>query len=237
MHKLLRLFCTPFAAVALLAGLPMAHATTLGGTLTTDDYGYVYLSTSQSSLGTLIATASQGWQTPMSFSSIGLAPGVTYYLNLEVINESGPGGVLGQFSLSGTGSSFSNGTQTLLTNATDWIGGYNGSIGNSTSYSTAQRPWVTPTSGSVSFGANGVSPWGSFSQISSNADWIWAADTQSLPNGSTPCTYCMVDLSSTAITVGSSRQGAAVSAPGSAGILSLALLGLVFIERKRLSRR
>lgn len=235
MLKLSRILTSSLISAMLLAGLPLAHATTLGGSLTTDDAGYVYLSTSRSSLGTLIATESTGWTTPVSFSNVGLAPGQTYYLNIELINEGGPGGALGQFSLNNTGASFSNGTQSLLTNTSDWVGGYNGSVGSVASYSVAPRPWVQPLSSTTSFGFNGVAPWHTIAGISSSAQWIWSADSQSLPTSGTPCTYCMIDLSSTPITVASSSLGAAVDAPNAIAVLALGVLGLLALKRRSLT--
>ena len=86
------------------AASPLAHATTLGGTAMADDGLYLYISTNNSTLGTEVASISQkvSWSGSASFSNYTLNPGTTYYLHAEVINGSGPGGFVGQFSLSDT---------------------------------------------------------------------------------------------------------------------------------------
>jgi hypothetical protein len=75
-------------------------------------------------------------------------------------------GFLGEFNLSGSDHAFSNSSTTLLTNQTDWQGN--------------QAGWGSPYDASLaSLGSNGVSPWGSRSGISADAEWIWAGDADS----------------------------------------------------------
>jgi hypothetical protein len=180
-----------FLALAALSVLTagLASATTISGSTTADNAFFVFLSTNNSVLGTQIASGNN-WPTTFTVPATALTPGVTNYLQVEVINYGLQGGFIGDFSLSDTGFHFANGTQSLSTDTT-WAGIY-----NSSNNSVAVQPWVMPTGGVVSFGANGVSPWGTRPGISSGADWIWPNDANSLPGGSA-CANCTVDFSTT----------------------------------------
>ena len=211
------------AAVFTAAG---AHATSiLSGSFTADNYIFVYLSTSASQRGTLIGSGNN-WQSTFYVNPTALNPGTTYYLNVEAINgDSGSysaGGFIGDFTLSG-GSTFTNGQTELLTSTTGWLAGYN----DSNSSDIAQS-WVQPTGAAVAEGQNGVSPWGTVSNISSSAFWIWANDLRS-GNGSAPgyqCAACTVDFQTSFTT-------AAVAEPASAAALIAGLVGLGFVRRRR----
>lgn len=148
-------------AMGLLACLAAESATaaqTLSGTITADDAFNAYLSTSDASLGTLL-TSSTFWGSPGSFSAT-LSPGTTYYLHIQAWDLYGaPSGLLGSLNLSGTGGSFSNGTQALATDTSHW----------NVSLSGFGSGYVSP----YGEGTNGVAPWGSFAGIASNAQWIW----------------------------------------------------------------
>ena len=172
-----------------------ASATTISGSLTADNAFFAYISTDNSTLGTLVASGNS-WPTTFTINAAALTPGVTNYLQIEVINYGAQGGFIGDFTLSDTGFHFANGTQSLSTDTTDWSGIY-----NSSNNMVVAQPWVQPTAGVVSFGANGVGPWGTRPGISATADWIWPNDANSLPNGSA-CANCTVDFS-TVITPGS----------------------------------
>ena len=182
--------------IVALAGLSIsaASATTISGSLTADNAFFAYISTDNSMLGTLIASGNN-WPTTFNISAAALTPGVTNYLQIEVINYGLQGGFIGDFTLSNTSFHFANGTQSLSTDTTDWSGIY-----NSSNNMVVAQPWVQPTGGVVSFGANGVAPWGTRPGISATADWIWPNDANSLPNG-IACANCTVDLS-TVITPG-----------------------------------
>jgi PEP-CTERM motif-containing protein len=204
--------------VALVAVAHGARATAVSGDLTGDNYFFAYISTSDSVLGTLVASGNEWW-IPQIFRSVSLAPG-NDYLHIEVINNGYLGGFLGQFTLSDTGASFTNGLQTLLTDTTDWRGAYN----NGNSSDTAQS-WVMPTDSVVSFGQNSDSPWYIRPGISGNADWIWPDDTYSL-SGAGACSFCTVDFSTLIDPV---------PEPSALALLGAALIGFGTTRRRKRS--
>jgi hypothetical protein len=206
------------SALAAFSLAQFAHATTISGDLTVDNAFYAYISTSNSSLGTLVASGNN-WGATFSFSSFALTPGQTYYLQIEGINYGGPGAFIGDFTLSDAGFQFANGTQTLLTDITDWSASFN----DTNSDPSTQQPWVTPTGGVVSEGANGVSPWGTRSGISGSADWIDGAT-----NGLTTCVNCTVDFSAVI-----TPNITGVPEPGTLGLLLGGFAGVGLIRSRR----
>eukprot|EP01037_Dinobryon_pediforme_P008913 gene8913-9001_t len=139
----------------------------LSGTQTADNALFAYISTDDSVRGTLVATTTS-WTSAASFSTAVLTPGVTNYLHIEMINQGGPGGLIGSYTLSGGTATFANGTQTLITNTTDW----RSIVQSATDGTVSQKPWVMPTDTPVVEGINGVAPWGLRGNISSTAPWI-----------------------------------------------------------------
>jgi MSHA biogenesis protein MshQ len=150
----------PLLAVALTASV--ANADILSGAATTDNVFNLYLSTSLTTQGTLIDSGSD-WGTSYSFSGVSLTAGTTYYLQFEGINEGGPASIIGTFNLSDSSFDFSNGSQSLNTDTTDWSYSYTG---------WDQGPLQTP----VNYGLNSdsVGPWNvDFGSMSPNAEWVW----------------------------------------------------------------
>jgi hypothetical protein len=207
------------STVLALGSAHRAQATTITGALTADNAFFAYLSTSNTSLGTLIAQGND-WPSTFNFTDIALTPGQTYYLQIEAINYGGPGAIIGQFTLSDSGFQFANGTSTLLTDTTDWLAIYN----DANSDPNTAQPWVTPTGGVISEGTNGVGPWGTKSGISASADWIDAAN-----NGLSICQNCTVDFSTT---ITSASSG--VPEPGTLTLLLGALSIASFLAIRRL---
>src|SRR5689334_19905777 len=85
------------------------RASTIGGSLTSDNAFFAYISTSDSTLGTLVAQGND-WGSTFSFSNFELTAGQAYYLHIEAINYGGPGAIIGQFTLNDTAFQFANGT-------------------------------------------------------------------------------------------------------------------------------
>jgi hypothetical protein len=168
-----------------------AYAADLSGKTVADDAFNIYISTNDSTAGTQFG-GSPDWHTPLTFSSVGSllsAPG-TYYLHVQAYDlHQWVAGFLGDFTLTGN-ATFSNNTQSLLTNTTNW---------------TVSSAWglndLTPTLSTLwrngsgilqpaTTGLNGCRPWGTVSGISSSAGWIWTNDGQDItPVGGNPITY------------------------------------------------
>lgn len=149
-----------FGMAIFLMLLPTTASTaTLKGNLTVDDAFTAYLSTNDSAAGTPLVSGDY-WPLVQSFSTP-LSPGHTYYLHIFAQDVFGPpSAFLGSFELSGTGFIFANGSQSLVSDSTNW--GV-----NATGFGFA---FNTPYDG---FGTNGVEPWGTMSNIASEAHWIW----------------------------------------------------------------
>jgi len=222
-NSLLRRFIVFVAFAGLsISAASLASATTISGSLTADNAFFAYISTSSSTLGTLVASGNN-WPTTFSISAAALTPGVPNYLQIEVINYGLQGGFIGDFTLSDTSFLFANGMQSISTQTTDWSGIYNNS--NNT---VVAQPWVMPTGGTTSFGANGVAPWGTRPGISAGADWIWANDANSLPGGSA-CANCTVDLMLAILPAATS-----VPEPSSLLIFGSGVLALAGVLRRKL---
>jgi len=158
------------AAAALCASA--AQAATLSGNMTADNYFYAYVSTSDSTLGTLVASG-DNWGATYSMSPTALSGSGDYYLHVIAINGGGPDGFIGSYSLTGTDFQFANGTQSLDTNTVDWRA------------SPGDGSWAAP-SGTPFFDAgNGGGPWGYHPAIDAGADWIWSNPDATYANLST----------------------------------------------------
>lgn len=134
-------------------------ATTLSAKLNVDNAFNLYISSSESVLGTFRLTGNS-WPTTYTSSAIPITGSIAF-LQVVAVDEGPPGAFLGEFTLSDSKYQFANGTQHLLTNTIDWAvreGGF---------ADASQTP--------VSRGANGVSPWGT-RLVSSSAEWIWSSD-------------------------------------------------------------
>jgi hypothetical protein len=181
MHK--TLFLGLAAAVAMQAAAAQASVLTLD--LTADNGFSAYLSTSDSVLGDLIGSGGD-WTSTFHFTADLTAPS-DYYLHVVATNSGGPDGYIGAFSLSDATYAFANGTQSLVTNATDWRA------------APHQAIWAAPSGTPQDEGPNGVAPWGPRANIAANAHWLWG------PNGED--TNGVADFS-TRISFGNQSSGA-----------------------------
>lgn len=206
-----RRWLSALAGLAALSVAGPASATTISGSMTADDSFTAYLSTSDASLGTPIASGSN-WGFPYSFSTVSLTPGQNYYLHIEAYDAAPPGGFIGSFTLSDSGFAFVNGSQTLDTNTTDWVGNIN------------TGSWSAPSGTIVDFGGNGVGPWNRYPSIDGAALWIRPSD--SLSDGGA-CALCTVDLSTEIISAATSMPE-----PASWVLMATALGGLGMVRRR-----
>jgi hypothetical protein len=182
-----RLFKSALFILALGAVMfNQAQATVLSYDISMDNGFEVYLSTDNSTAGTLIGSGND-WPTTYNGSSSTLTPGQTYYLHVYGYDQGGIAGFLGQFTLSGTDHVFANGTNNQLTNTSDWQAS-----------STVWNTYSTPTS----WGTNGVYPWGTRPNIDSTATWIWSDDADAIDNAYFTTTIQAVPEPSSAMLMG-----------------------------------
>ena len=161
-----------------------AGAATLQLNLTADNQFAVYVSSSDSVVGTFVGSGNQ-WGTTYSFSDplSGPAPQYIHVIAVNWTSNNGlwgspgtlngtganPDGFIGSFSISGSGYKFADGSTTLSTDTTDW----RASPAGSSPYSTIPG-WTGATGTPQSYGLNGAGPWGTRPSISSGAEWIWS---------------------------------------------------------------
>ena len=176
------------AALALACSGGVHAATTLTGHATADNAFLAYVSTSDAVLGTLIGSG-DNWGLTYGFSTT-LSANVDYYLHIVAKDAGRPEAFIGDFVLSSTDYSFSNGAQTLSTGLTHWKA-TDGIWGG----------WSAPTGTPVDRGVNGSGPWGPRINIAATTHWIWSANygtgttyfsTKIVSNVPEPETYAMM---------------------------------------------
>jgi uncharacterized repeat protein (TIGR01451 family) len=180
------------AVSVLFAHNLFAQSTTnLNITMTVDNAFEAYIATTaDNSDGTLIGSHGV-WSEPQTFGTA-LTNGTTNYLHIYAENFEGdgvnPAAFLGQFSLDNGRFEFPNGTQSQLTNTTNWqvsLDGYGGTYG-----------------APASQGANGVGPWGTIAGIDGSAEWIWNPQTGDDPD--TPV-YFVIQIEPTTVDIAVSK--------------------------------
>ena len=130
-----------------------ASATTISTDMTVDNGFDFYLSTDDTAKGTLVGSG-DNWQSTYSFDSL-LTSGTDYYLHVVASDWGVVAGFIGDFTLSDSSFLFANGTQSLLTNTTDWSV-YTDSFG-----------------GTLATTTEATYDWGTVADVDESADWIW----------------------------------------------------------------
>lgn len=163
-----------FAGIVLAGVACTAQASvTLSASLTADNLFEAYISTSPTLAGVNFLSGGS-WSTTFNGSTLINGAG-TYYLHIIAVDQGGPRMMIGEFSLDSIDATFANGTQSLLTNTSDWTVSDTG-LGLSP---------VAPNS----FGINSApSTWGTRPGISGDAEFIWHPDFPSTAYFSTPIT-------------------------------------------------
>ena len=152
-------------SLTLVTGMAMAQPV-LSAAMTCDNVFTAYISQDPNTQGTAFLSGAN-WQATINGSVNLDAGGGTYYLHIVGVDQGGPRMMIGEFHLSGD-ATFANGTQTLLTNTTDWLS-------NSAGFGSAM---ATP----IDFGNNaggGAAGWGTRPGISNDARFIWDASNAS----------------------------------------------------------
>jgi len=209
MNNTLRSFAvkTTFAAVTALAFAAAASATTLTTKLAVDNGFNAYLATSADSTGVEFS-AGNDWYTTVN-GSFELGNAAQYFLQIMAYDQGGAAGLLGQFSLVGTGYHFADGSTTLLTGSSAILGN---AVAHNGDYSATS-----------SFGQNGTQPWGTVSTIDSNAQWIWSG-TNDGANESNAVSFFSIQILADATDV---------PEPASLGLMGLGLLALSRVRAKK----
>lgn len=140
----------------------IARATDLSAQLNVDNDFAVYVSPSDSTLGTLVAdySVANQWEITRSFTTP-LTPGTTQYIHVVSTDRGGGYAMfLGQFNLSDSGLAFGDGAQTLLTGSPLWQV-------SKTAFGSDYAPTTDE-------GPNGTMPWDVLDAISLSARFVWA---------------------------------------------------------------
>ena len=179
-----------------------ASATTLSGLMNVDNYFTAYLSTNDLLLGSPIGS---GTSWPTTYPVNGTLSAGTNYLHIVATDSGQPAMFIGEFHLSDAGFKFSNGTQDLLTNATDWVV-------SKTAFGTL---YATPTDE----GPWGCCAWGTIPAVNPSAHYIWA----DVPGNTV---FFSTTITSNAVVGG-------VPEPGTLMLLGGGLLSLAGLRRRR----
>jgi len=204
MNNSLRSFAvkTTFAAFTALACVASASATTLTTKLAVDNGYTAYLSTSASTTGTQFSVG-HDWTNVMT-SSVELGNAQTYFLQIAAYDDLNSAGLLGEFSLEGTGYHFADGSTKVLSGSSLLTGNIDGFNGNYTALTTIGN----------------TSQWDSVSGIDSAAQWVWSR------------WYDYDNVSFMSLTILADAP-ADVPEPASLGLMGLGLLALSRIRARK----
>lgn len=160
MHHFVRRFAvkTTLALAATLAFASAASSATLTTKLAVDNGFTAYLSTSNSTIGTQF-TAGHDWTT-VATSAVELGSAQQYFLQIAAYDDADLAGLLGEFSLTGTGYHFADGSKKVLSGSSLLTGNNDGFTGNYTALTTIDPHHTTQ--------------WNAVSGIDPNAQWVWA---------------------------------------------------------------
>lgn len=146
------------ALIAVVGGV--AQATTLTLAINADDFCEAYISTDDTVQGAQFLAKTNTWQGGAAVQSVVLSPGMNY-LHVRARDAFGsPSMIVALATLSDTNGKFANGTQSLVTNPTDWRLSLTGWGQN----------YFTP----VDLGANGTQIWQTTAGIPTSARHIWS---------------------------------------------------------------
>jgi hypothetical protein len=161
-----------FIAIVLMSIVAgTGYATTISYNATADNAFYMYLSNSLTDQGTLIGSG-YNWGATYSGSATLLSTDKTQYLQVYGVDWGAPASFIGDFTLSDSNFKFTNGTQNILSNTSDWFV-------SATGYGAGPNV-------ATGHGNNGVGPWGLHSDISAGAQWIWTDNPGGVAYISTP---------------------------------------------------
>jgi hypothetical protein len=135
-----------------LAG--MVNATTISIDMTVDNGFDLYISTNDAILGDLIGSG-DNWVSTYSYTYV-LTDNVTNYIHVVAKDWGVVSGFIGDFTLSDALFTFSNNTQSLLTNTTEGWSVYTDTFGGSQGVVT-----------------EGYYNWGTPNNVDPQATWIW----------------------------------------------------------------
>tara|TARA_B110000037_G_C17027987_1_gene468227 strand:- start:279 stop:947 length:669 start_codon:yes stop_codon:yes gene_type:complete len=197
-----------------------AFASTLNYNISGDNSIEAYLSTDGTTFGSAFASSNTWWNTESGNTTV--QNGQDYFLLIKVVDDNAeerdPQAFAGDFALTGN-HQFSNGTQSLFTNLTDW------GVNNTGFGDPYHNPYSLGSNGEV-----GLVPWSTYKfsvsgtytmeNIDSSAHWIWNTERSDQGYNSDNTAYFMTRITSV-------PDGGSTLA-----FLALSISGLSFLGRR-----
>ena len=148
----------------LAASAAMAQATTLTLSINADDFCEAYISVDDTIQGGQFLAKTSTWQAGAQTNSVVLTQGVTNYLHIRARDAFGaPSMILAMATISDINGTFENGTQTLLSNPSEW----------KVSLTGWGQNYFIPSD----LGADGTQVWQDTAGIPNEARHIWSQQT------------------------------------------------------------